>query len=675
MGAGLPISFDIERAGPLFGRLNNPVWVFDIDHSRVHWANASALGVWRANSLDELLARDMGADMSESVARRLQQFQQDFKREDARFSEIWTLYPLGKPTTLRVMFSGIHLPDGRVAMLCEGLGELQTDPETLRSAEALLHTTVMITLYSRDGAALYRNLASRDAAVAGDQSLPERFVEPLARGQLMRQLTQGGTGRLVAQVRTSRGQCWHEISARRCRDAVTGSEAWLLSEVDISELKRTEAHAQHLALHDTLTGLPNRSFVMQSFQQRMEQAHAMGQHAALMFIDLDRFKHINDSLGHSAGDQLLVNMAKRLHGQLREHDLAARLGGDEFLVLVAAEHIERHVDQLAQRLLRVVAKPMVLSGVELQVTPSIGVALFPQDGRDIGTLMRHADLAMYRAKDRGRNGVAYFAAEMNTAVRNRMSLETELRHALERREFVVHYQPRVDVMTGRITGAEALVRWQHPERGLVFPDAFIGVCEDAGLIGTLGEQVLEQAAHQQRQWGDAGLNLLVSVNLSSRQFADPELVEKVEAIVAKAGCLATQLELEITESLLLGNDDTTISALHRLRALGFRIALDDFGTGYSNLAYLRRYPLNVLKVDRSFVNEVGEGRAITDLIILMAQALKLNVVAEGVETEEQLAWLRERGCDEYQGYLFSKPVPPARLEALWNAQLDAALQA
>jgi diguanylate cyclase (GGDEF)-like protein len=652
MGARLPITFDLALAASLLERLNNPVWVFDIDCARVHWANASAQQIWRATSLEELLARDMGADMSESVARRLRQFQQDFVREDARFSEIWTLYPRGEPKTLRVMFSGIHLADGRMAMLCEGLGELDADPETLRSAEALLHTTVMITLYTLQGAALYRNPAARDVATAVDQSLRERFVEGAAHDRLAQQLHTGGAGRLVAQVHTGQGQRWHEISARRCRDAVSGEEAWLLSEVDISELKRTEAHAQHLALHDTLTGLPNRSFVMQSFQQRMEQAHAVGHHAALMFIDLDRFKHINDSLGHSAGDQLLVNMAKRLHGQLREHDLAARLGGDEFLVLVAAENIERHVDQLAQRLLQVVAKPMVLGGVELQVTPSIGVALFPQDGQDIGTLMRHADLAMYRAKDRGRNGVAYFAAE--------------LRQALERREFVVFYQPRVDVKTGRITGAEALVRWQHPERGLVFPDVFIGVCEDAGLIGALGEQVLAQAARQQHDWGRVGLQLRVSVNLSSRQFADAQLVENVQAIVAKAGCLPQQLELEITESLLLGNDDATITALRRLRGLGFGIALDDFGTGYSNLAYLRRYPLNVLKVDRSFVNEVGEGRAITELIILMAQALKLKVVAEGVETEEQLAWLQARGCDEYQGYLFSKPVPAAQFEALWR---------
>lgn len=310
----------------LLNRLETPVWIFDIDLSRVHWANTAALEVWAAPSLQALSSRDLGADMSESVAHRLQQFQRDFLDHDARFSEIWTLYPGGVPRTLRIQFSGLRLPDGRMGMLCEAQGTVERDAQTLRSAEALLHTSVMITLYDTNGQVLYRNPAARDAVPRSTETVFEHFVDPAAGRDFLALVHSEGHGRMPAEVHTHRGQRWHEVAARHCHDAVTGREAWLLSEVDISELKRTESHARHLALHDTLTGLPNRHFVMQEFQHRLGQVRLQGQQAALIFFDLDRFKNVNDSLGHAAGDLLLVQMAERVRAVLRDTDLIARLG-------------------------------------------------------------------------------------------------------------------------------------------------------------------------------------------------------------------------------------------------------------------------------------------------------------------------------------------------------------
>ncbi len=647
----------------ILDRLAHRVWVFDIDRGRVHWANAAALELWRATSLEELTSRDMASDMSFSVANRLRQYQADFERHGTRFSETWTLYPNGEATTVRVLFSGYRLSDGRMAMLCEALSEHAGEPDTLRSAEALLHTSVMITLYERGGAALYRNPAARETVADPTETCFSHLVSADERQRLFSELERDGHARQVVSVNTSRGEAWHEISARGCRDAVSGKEAWLFSEIDLSDLKRTEARAHYLAHHDALTGLPNRSFVSRRFQERLDAVRAAGEEAALLFIDLDHFKHINDSLGHGVGDELLVHTARAIGGLLRDDDLFARLGGDEFLVLAAAPNIRSYVEKLARGVLDIVAEPVVVRGSRVNVTPSLGVCLFPEDGEDVETLLRHADLAMSRAKERGRNRFAFFSTELNDAAQLRRALESELRLALERRELVVYYQPRVRVSDGQVVGAEALVRWQHPQRGLVPPYVFIPVCEETRLIGAVGSFVLEEAAKQQRAWAEAGLDLRISVNLSPRQFEDAELAEHLLSIVRAAGGNPQQLEFEITESLLLGNVAQTLATLQTLRAAGFAIAIDDFGTGYSSLAYLHRYPITCLKIDRSFMSQADGSVAITELILTMTKMLKLDVVAEGVETEAQLSWLKERQCMDYQGFLFSPPLPVSEFEA------------
>ncbi len=639
----------------LLARLRHPVWVFDIDQQRVFWANAAALKVWDASSLDELRERDMGCDMSESVARRLRQYQSDFERFEMEFSESWTLYPNGKPRSLQVVFTGLR-HQGRMMMLCEALGELQADPNTLRSAEALLHLPVLITLYQTDGPALYRNPAAREKVVDPAECWQAHLIHAADRELLQLQLQQQGKGRLVAQVMTRHGERWHEVSARHCRDAVSGEDAVLISEVDVSELNDAEARARYLAMHDTLTGLPNRNFVLQSYPTLLQQAKRQGWQAALLCIDLDRFKNINDSLGHAFGDLLLVQMGERLKSLLTPQQQLARQGGDEFLVLLCAPQVQEQAATLAAAIVEALARPLWLRGQEVRLTASVGISLCQDGAEDIQGHMRHADLAMYSAKDAGRNGIQFYDQAMDARARTRLALEYEIRRGLENGEFEAFYQPRVDCFNGQIVGAEALARWRHPERGLLFPDSFIPACEESGLIRELDRQILAQVATQLASWEAQGRVLQVSVNLSASQFGDPALPDALQQILQASTCRAAAIELEITESLLLAHDQNTLDTLASLRTMGFAIAIDDFGTGYSNLAYLQNYPLNTLKIDRSFISGLPQSSAIPELITSLCRILSLNMVAEGVENHAQLDWLRQQGCQQYQGYLCSRPL-------------------
>ncbi|MEO6856064.1 MAG: EAL domain-containing protein [Rhodoferax sp.] len=481
-----------------------------------------------------------------------------------------------------------------------------------------------------------------------------------------------GVAKHTLLVKTPQGERWHELSARHCKDAVTGQSAILVSETDISTVKHTEERAQYQALHDALTGLPNRSYVLKRFQQlqaHMEStAHQAisptAEQAALIFIDLDHFKDVNDTLGHAVGDALLVQVAQRLRQVTRGTDLVARLGGDEFLIFLTSADLDGELAQIQTRLLHSVAQPLFLGGTEVRVTPSAGVALYPRDGSDIQTLMRNADLAMYAAKESGRNAFAFYQPAMSAALHSRTEMEAELRQAVERNAFTVYFQPRVDVATGQITGAEALVRWQHPVRGLLPPDVFIATCERTGLIRPIGNFVLQQAAAQQARWAHAGYDLLVSVNLSAYQLMHPALLADIAAALAPAQGQAQGLELEITESMLLDNDPQLAERLAALQRMGFLIALDDFGTGYSNLAYLQRFPITTLKIDKTFIQCDPSDRQLTSVITTMCKLMGYTAVAEGVETPEQLAWVQAQGIAQYQGYLYAPAVSVRAFEAL-----------
>ncbi len=651
--------------------LHQPVWIFDIDLRRVHWSNGAGLRLWSAPSLAELCTRDMGADMSDSVARRLAQYQSDFIHHGASFKELWTLYPAGKPVSLAVRLSGHRLDDGRMAMLCEAREQSETPPEALRSVEALLHTAVMITLYGEDGRPLYRNPAARASARTPEEAFAERCADSRGHAALLAAVAApAGPGQATQTlaVHTAQGQRWHEIAARRCTDAVTGQAALLVSEVDVSAVKHTEAQAQFMALHDALTGLPNRNHIVQHFEVGMAHIREARLEAALIFIDLDHFKDINDTLGHAAGDRLLVEVAQRLRGAVRGSHLVARLGGDEFLVMLVAPDARAEIEAVRRRLMRAVAEPVHLMGRDLHVTASMGVALYPRDGEDVQTLLRNADLAMYSAKAGGRNALAFYDAAMADAVESRTALEAELRGAFEGRQFEVHYQPIVDALDGRIVGAEALVRWRHPARGLVAPDVFIPLCESTGLIRRLGLLVFSTAARQQVAWAQAGHDLRLSVNLSARQLRGHELLPDLAQALRDAGADPRRLQLEITESMLLGQDENLLQLFRGLQGLQLGLALDDFGTGYSNLAYLQRFPIETLKIDKTFIQSLDVNRALAELIVAMARLMHLRVVAEGVETQEQLAWVRAQGIEMCQGYLFGRAVPAEDFAALLAGQ-------
>lgn len=437
---------------------------------------------------------------------------------------------------------------------------------------------------------------------------------------------------------------------------------------DITERKRMESHLVHIATHDRLTGLPNRAQFLDRLDQALAIAGPQKLSVAVFLLGIDDFKVINDSLGHEAGDNLLVSVGARLAGQAAQADTIARLGGDEFALFVTGMPDTDAVAQFARDLSALLTRPFQLAEREIVVGASIGISLSPRDGRDSQTLLKHADAAMHRSKQEGKSGFQFFDAGITAAATERLTLEHELRRAIENDDLVLHYQPQIEIATGHMVGVEALVRWQHAERGLVPPGAFIPLAEQTGLIRPLGDWVLRAACVQARQWQDAGLPpLRVSVNLSGHQAHDPALVAKVAEVLAQTGLAATWLDLELTESLLMHDAEATVGILQQLKKLGLSLALDDFGTGYSSLSYLKRFPFDTIKIDRAFVRDLpegGEDEAIVQAIVSLAHSLGMSALAEGVETIDQLDRLRRHGCDRVQGFLFARPVPGDQVPAL-----------
>lgn len=431
------------------------------------------------------------------------------------------------------------------------------------------------------------------------------------------------------------------------------------------------ARVEYLAYHDGLTTLPNRSLFSKFLGQSINQAHRHNKHLAVLFLDLDRFKQINDTLGHEAGDQLLQEVAKRLQACLRDSDIVARLGGDEFVVLLT-ELEEQYAAVVAQKILSALARPFILSDQDLRVTASIGISTYPHDGLDEQTLTKNADIAMYQAKQDGKNNFQFYSQEINANSLERLSLESGLRHALERGEFQLHYQAKRDIRSGQITGMEALLRWRHPDLGTVAPMQFIPVAEETGLIVPIGKWVLKTACLQNMAWLEhGGPRLNIAVNLTARQFFDENLQRDLTTILADTRMDAHLLELEIAESLLMRDVEKTLRVLTGLKSMGIRIAIDDFGIGYSSLSTLKRFPVDTIKIDRSFIREItsaDDDKDLTEAIIAVGRTLSLTVVAQGVETKEQADFLRQNACDELQGFYFNKPVPADQIAALLRAQ-------
>ncbi len=431
---------------------------------------------------------------------------------------------------------------------------------------------------------------------------------------------------------------------------------------DVTERKRMEERLKYLAHHDGLTNLPNRMLFMDRLNQAVSRIPWRIRMVAVLFLDLDHFKRINDTLGHNVADLLLRAISERLVACVREGDTVARLGGDEFSLILSDVAREEDVPKVVTKIFNALSKPFTVAGHELYITASIGISLCPNDGKDPEMLLRNADAAMYRVKEQGRNNYQYYLPEMNAKAAERLAMENSLHKALEREEFLLHYQPMVDLRTGRIIGMEALVRWNSPDLGMVPPTKFISLAEETGLIFPLGEWVLWTACMQNKSWQTAGLApVRVAVNLSARQFQQQNLLEMITRVLEKTGLSPNFLELELTESMLMQKQEAIFTTLSKLDAMGIQISIDDFGTGYSSLSYLKRFPVHKLKIDQSFVHDIitdPDGGAITAAIIVMAHSLKLKVIAEAVETEEQLQSLRLLQCDEIQGYLFSKALPP-----------------
>ena len=434
------------------------------------------------------------------------------------------------------------------------------------------------------------------------------------------------------------------------------------------EHRRNADRIHHMAHHDELTGLPNRLLFNQSLRRALVRAHEQKTAAAVMFLDLDRFKLINDTLGHKAGDKALCLVTERLLGCLTETDSLARVGGDEFTLVVERFRDPQELAEIAQKLLAAAARSLVIDGQECHLSGSIGVSIFPDDGKDSASLLKKADIAMYRAKAAGRNNFQFFSKEMNESSVERLTLENELRHAVTQRQFAIHYQPKVNVSTGRITGAEALVRWQHPERGLLPPSAFISIAEEIGLIGSIGSQVLEAACMDARRWTEDGAEALpIAINLSAQQFDDPRLLDDMDHLLLQTRFDPFQLEVEITETAMMADPEKAMKLLERIRERGIGVAIDDFGMGHSSLAYLKRFPADTLKIDRAFVRDIVESQndlAIATAIITMGHTMGMKVIAEGVETSEQLQILQRCGCDDFQGFLFSPAVTAAEFRKL-----------
>jgi diguanylate cyclase (GGDEF)-like protein/PAS domain S-box-containing protein len=534
-------------------------------------------------------------------------------------------------------------------------------------------------LFERNLAGVYRSTID-GRILDGNDAIARMFgyrgrEEFLTQAAYSLYYTREDRNRLMAQVREHGALSNVEVRMRR-RD---GTPVWVIENmtlldggilegtiVDITERKTAQEQMEYQAYHDALTGLPNRLL----FRDRIEIALAHSKRhrtaAAVMFLDLDHFKLVNDSLGHTVGDALLQEVGTRLVLSIRADDTVARMGGDEFTVLLTDVKEPGSPAIVGQKLLDAISQPMVIEGHELYVTTSIGIARSPEDGSDAETLLKRADGAMYRAKEAGRNNFQFATSASMETTSERLLIERSLHHAFERQEFVVHYQPMTNLLTGNIVGAEALIRWNHPERGLIAPDDFIPIAEECGLILPIGEWVLRTAVNQMKEWHVDHGPLRVAVNLSARQFQQRDLTAMIERILMESHYPAELLDVEITESTAMQNADISLAVMKRLKQMGVRISIDDFGTGYSSLSYLKRFPIDTVKIDQNFVrdlSDVSNDGAIITAVISMARALNLRVVAEGVETEAQLAFLRKENCEVVQGFLHSRPVPAAEFES------------
>jgi diguanylate cyclase (GGDEF)-like protein len=580
-----------------------------------------------------------------------------------------------------IYFNGEWTLIGKTPSISQ-IDDLVTWLSETHAKKNLFHTDSLSPLYPK--ANEYKEIASGVLAIAIPKS--QRNYLLWFRPEVLTTVVWGGKPEKNVKINSGQARLHPRSSFESWAELVTGTATpWKKVEIEaVGELRnsiialdlgrqfhkeqKARAVAETLARYDFLTNLPNRLLLNDRIAQAIEYAHRHHTLLALLFLDLDHFKHINDSLGHAVGDQLLQSVALRLIACVRSSDTVSRQGGDEFVILIAEEKQPVHTTLILDKILSAFVLPHAIAGNELHVTTSIGISIYPSDSHNAETLIKHADTAMYQAKQKGRNNYQFFQSEMNERAVERQLIETNLRRALEHREFVLHYQPKINLESGAITGAEALLRWNHPQWGIVLPERFVPVAEECGLIVPIGHWVLREACLQSKSWESAGLSPgSIAVNVSALEFRRKDFVESVRSILSETGLTAEHLQLEITESVLMRDAESSAAILQQLKQMGIQLAVDDFGTGYSSLSYLTQFPIDVLKIDQSFVHDIdadGGNNVIVSAIIAMGSSLHIRVVAEGVEESAQITFLKDRQCEEAQGYFLSRPVIGAQYAAL-----------
>lgn len=660
-------------------QLQIPLWVFDTETMRVVWVNRAGVEYWGAQNTADLYARNFSKDLSEAARERLRNMVIDCYQHERVVNEIWTLYPEGlPPRTGELSFSAFPIADKQQSILVQLNNDISgASAEMLHSTTALNHTAAMISLYDSDYKLLYSNPAARNVLTDRCLTLPDILINDTDLHLIQESLETNETCTVEVEVNTINGPRWHNMIIRRTMDALKSEKAILISATDATERRHAQQVAYKLAYSDSLTGLPNRTAMNIYLDELLSDDLRPTARFGLFFLDLDRFKIINDSLGHAAGDRLLIEVAHRLKISIGANGMVCRLGGDEFVTIINGLTDLEQLRDVAQSILQDMAPPLEMAGQSLRILPSIGICRYPEDGATVSELMAHADAAMYLAKAQ-QSGYCFFDEKrtnnLSETVKERMGLENDLMIALAHDQFELYYQPKISCKTMNVIGVEALIRWNHPTRGLVPPDSFIKIAEETGQIIEIGNWVMDTAMKQQHRWYKAGLMVPVAINISARQFEDHNFLSNISACLLRNQSDSSMIELEITESMLLGNSEQVQQTLHQISAMGIKIALDDFGTGYSNLAYLQNYPLDTLKVDRIFLAN-RKHTLLMATILRMGRVLGLNVVAEGVQDASQVDWLVANGCDQLQGFYFSKPLTVENITTyLTNKETQKTLQ-